>query len=379
MKLTKKVDTTPQHEKPKKSNAGGTRPIPKVQQPQMVIDLLNMFDTWHAHKEIWDDDLDSQIHLNEYQVRTTHKPRLEWGKRGTKYFSPSSSNSDARELFMKLSKAKRDEQEVQPHQGRWRRLGTLFGDMLQRDMLFIDKHYKKEIGRAPEFRPFYTTIKDKSFPMWEKFAQRIVWVEHRGHSIPILGQPDGIMKHTSSGSTVGLEIKSKQTTPAQTSLFSMRDELGGKGAKMDHVKQCINYSIMYQDENGEPIEDFIIVYGNLAKKSWNMTKEEYAKNPDVRGFHVKVTEQDRLELLDYYADILDAIDTGYPPKLDPEKWTFNNFKTACALSLSAIEVEEIEGTVERVKRSSMPEWKKKGFIECIDFVKEVRANAKEED
>jgi hypothetical protein len=370
MRLTQKVGASTFEEKrPTRS----TRSLPQREQSEIEKDFLELMDKWHGHKELWDDALDILILSNELAVRTTHKPRLDWGPKGTKYLSPSSANSDARELYLKLLKFPRDEQATPPHQGRWRRLGTLFGDTLQRDLLFIEKHYKKEFGVHPAFKPEYIEVpsvadpKDtRLFPMWENFAQKIVWVQHRGHNIPILGKPDGILRHLPSGKRVGLEVKSKQTTAAQTTPFTMRSE------KVDHYKQCVNYSIMYSTPEA-PLEDFIIVYGNLSKKAWYMTEEEYKKNPDIRGFHVKVTEKDRLELLDYYADILDAIDTGHPPKLDLEKWTFNNFKTASAQSLTSDELEVVRQEAAAMINSGLPEWQKKGYREAIEFIEEVRS------
>jgi hypothetical protein len=368
MRLTQKVsDTAFSSEKKPRT----TRSIPKQEESVLVTDFLTMMDRWHGHKEIIDNELEILILQKELEIRTTNKKQLEWGPKGTKYFAPSSANSDARELFLKLLGHQRDEQPTPPHQGRWRRIGTKWGEVIQTDLLYIEKHYKKEFGENPPFKPEYVEINGKFYPAWEKFAQKIVWVEHRGHKIPILGQPDGILRHLPTGKRVGLEIKSKQTTPAQTSYFSM------KGPKEDHVKQCINYSIMYGTPEA-PLDDFLITYGNLAKKSWDMTPEEYEKNPDFRAFHVRVTEADRIALLDFYADVLDAIDSGIPPKLDLEKWAFNNFKTACALSLSDEEYEDIKREVQAVLKSSLPDWKKRGYIEALEFIKEVRSKGARE-
>lgn len=366
MNITKKVDIF-KDDKPTKS----TKPKQKIEQlyhSELVDDFINLMDTWHSSPEIWDDQLDAELNLMEYQVRTTHKPKLAWGKRGTKYFSPSSANSDARELYLKLSKAPRDQVEEPPFRGRWKRLGTTFGDVIQSDLMYIHKHYEKVHGKQPEFLPKFVELTDKNdenakkFPAWEKYAQKILWVKHRGHSIPILGQPDGLLKHTPTGKTVGLEIKSKQTTSAQTSHYSMRTP------NEDHIKQVINYSIMYG------VDDFIIFYGNLSKKGWFQTPEDYEKTPDIRAFHIEVTEEQRTELLDYYADVLDAVATKTPPKMDVEKWTFNNFKTETAKSLTENEVEEIRDLVDRVKRSRMPQFKINNFTRALNEIEEVRDN-----
>ena len=363
MKLTRKVEDL-FGEEPKKRTTS-SRSVPKVEENLFVRDFLAMMDRWHGHNEIWDDALDVHILQMELDIRTTNRKKLEWGVKGTKYFSPSSANSDARELYMKLNREERDKQAVPPHQGRWRRIGTKWGDVIQTDLLFIEKHHKKEFGSHPEFKPEYVDINGKLYPAWEKFAQKIVWVEHRGHKIPILGQPDGILRHLDTGLRIGLEIKSKQTTSAQTSHYSMRE------AKEDHFKQCVNYSIMYGTPEA-PLDDFIITYGNLSKKAWNMTAEDYEKNPDMRAFHIHVTEQDRIDLLDYYADILDAIEKKQPPKLDIEKWNFNNYKTACVKSLTDEEVSELKAQAQAYSKSRLPDWKKRSYVEALESILQMR-------
>jgi hypothetical protein len=340
----------------------------KVEVPpvgELAQEFLDMLDKWHGHREIWDDALDAQILRANLEIITTNKKRLDWGKKGTKYFSPSSANSDKRELFHKITGAKRDDQKEQPHRGRWRRLGTAIGDVIQRDLLFIEKHWNNEF--KDEYAPFvpeYVSVGDKKYPAWEKFAQLIKWVDYRGHKLPILGQPDGILVHQATGKRVGLEIKSKQTTAAQTGFYSMKE------AKEDHFKQAVLYSVMYG------VDDYIILYVNASKKAWYMTEEEYAKNPDVRAFQFHITEEDRKQLLDYLAEVLDAVDTGYPPKLDLDKWTFNNFKTATALSLSEDELDEVRGTVEQIKLSRLSDRQKSAFTEALEFIEETRAAKK---
>ncbi|SFX47922.1 hypothetical protein SAMN04487866_10926 [Thermoactinomyces sp. DSM 45891] len=352
MKLTNLVDESLLRDSCRQPVAGS----------ELAHDFLTMMDKWHSYKEIWDDDLDADILRMNLEILTTNRKKLDWGPKGTGYFTPSSSSSDARELYMKLTKAPRDEQEIAPHQKRWQRAGTAFGDIIQDDLLYINKHYISEFKEQPTYRPEFVDLNGKLYPSWERFARKIMWIKHRGHQIPILGQPDGILWHH-TGKRVGLEIKTKQTTAARTSHYSMREP------SQDHIKQCICYSIMYG------VDDYLIVYGNLAKKAWNMTKEDYEKTPDLRVFHIKITDEDRKGLLDFFADILDCIDAGIPPKLDLDKWMFNNFKTACALSLSQDELTEITQQVSNVSKSQLPEWKKRQYTEALEFINEVRSNS----
>src|SRR5699024_11394326 len=70
------------------------------------------------------------------------------------YFSPSSLGSCPRELYIKAkhgNKAK-DNDRKKPWQGRWQKLGTLGGDLIQRELLAIERNYEKHTGNKPRFR-----------------------------------------------------------------------------------------------------------------------------------------------------------------------------------------------------------------------------------
>lgn len=323
--------------------------------------LLDMFDKWHGSQEIWDDELDAQIHLWEYEIRTTNKKRLPWGKRGTKYFTPSSTNSDSRELYMKHIKSPRDKHTGRPHQGRWTRMGTAYGDMIQRDLLFIEKHWKAQFGEDPPFVPYYIEVNGKRYPAWEKFSQTISHVEHNGQLVSILGQCDGILVDTKTGELVLLEIKSKQTTSAQTGFYSMK-EVGE-----DHKMQSITYSMLYKDFH---ISKGVVLYGNLSKKAWIMSEEDYIANPDLRAFEINFEEETQKRIMDKFKHILDCVDSKNPPKFDVTKFTFNSYKEATVKSLSADEYAEIHEQVKRISKSRMPQWKKNSVLEAWRYIEE---------
>lgn len=320
----------------------------------LAEELIGMFNEWHALPETWDNALDAEIH-RQYAEILTKRQYLDF--KSQPYFSPSSANSDKRELYVKLRGGKRDVNERPAFQGRWTRLGTSIGDLLQRDLLFIEKHYAKKTGKQPAFIPERTP---EGYPLWEDFAKRLVKVEHDGAKFALFGTPDGVLVHTATGKRVGIEIKSKQTTSAQTSLYSMKE------AKEDHVKQVTAYSVMYG------VDDYIIVYMNASKKSWMMSDEDFEKNPDIRAFHIEITERDRQALLSDFAEVVKAAADGNPPAMDPEKWTFNSYKTACALDLTAEEVSVLREQVDSVKRSRLPEWRKRGYVDALEFIESVR-------
>lgn len=304
--------------------------------------------------DAWDDALDSQIH------RWYTNPPKVWPKKP--YYSPSSVNSCPRELYVKAAGAKRDIQRKPPHQGRWTRLGTSVGDMIQRDLLFIEKHYEAKTGNAPRFR---LERNEAGQPMFEQFAAVNKRIEHGGEEFHLYGMPDGILTYTTDDGEqirVGLEIKSKMTTPARTSAFSM------KAPDESHAAQTVAYSAMFD------VDYYVILYVNAAKQGWFMTDEQYAKTPDIRAFCRRITDADRTALFDKLAAQTRAQRTGNPPELDIEKWTFNNFKAACASSLSDEEYADIRKTVKRVMNSNLPERKKADYARVLADIERLRAN-----
>ncbi|SHF38441.1 hypothetical protein SAMN05444392_11918 [Seinonella peptonophila] len=296
---------------------------------QLTTDFLSMINNFHSEKQPYDLELEAYIHKIKYEA-ILNPPSKGLKKRGVHYFHPSSASSCLRELYHMAKGDKPDDDTIQPHQKRWQKLGGMFGDMIQHDLLAIHKHYQKMTGNEPTFIPVYTDMETKSgdvikVPMWEEFAK--TYGVYSG--VPIGGQPDGILQYR-DGSKIGLEIKSKQTSSARTSQFSMR------GPDFDHVKQVVAYSIMYQ------VDEFLLLYGNLSKKSWEMSDEDQAKYPDLRCFHVYVTEKDRKELLEKFNMVIEWVKNGSPPKLDIHKWTFNNYKKVIARSMARDEIREIE-------------------------------------
>lgn len=319
---------------------------------QIEGDLIALLDDYHSLSEVWDNDLDRQIHEWYANVKPVFPKRP--------YFSPSSVNTCPRELYVKGIGAKRDNSKRQPHQGRWQRQGTVTGDYIQRDLLFIEKHYERLTGNVPRFR----FLRDKQGrPAFEDFAKTNKHVKIGDESFYLFGAPDGIMEYiTDNGEKirVGLEIKTKQTTPARTSLYSLQR------AETSHIKQCVAYSYMYN------VDYYVILYVNGAKQRWVMSDDEYEKTPDIRAFCYEISDVDRYELLTQLADVQKAINERKPPKMDIDKWTFNSYKQATAESLSDEEVAELERLRTATLSSSLPNWRKEQRVSAIDEVIQLR-------
>ncbi|WP_199021792.1 hypothetical protein [Paenibacillus roseus] len=233
--------------------------------------------------------------------------------------------------------------------------------MIQRELLFAEKH-------LPGSR-FRFERNERSEPMFEDFAKVNRTIEHNGQTFALFGTCDGIMRYVAESGEIiriGLEVKSKQTTAATTSEFSQRN-----GPKEDHVKQTICYSVMYSAAD-EPIDYYVILYVNASKKSWEMTAEEYRKNPDIAVHCIEITDEMRTEVLDRFAGIVKAAAQAETPPLDIMKWTFNGFKVACAAGLSASELADIERQVAAVQRSNLKDFVKRQYADALADIKRLR-------
>lgn len=321
---------------------------------EIESEFIRQVDTWFSlGMNVWDSDLDRQIHKWFAEVEDV-KPKYP-------YFSPSSLNSCPRELYLKAKNAKKDNFPRPPYQGRWQRLGGLGGDMLQREILMMEKHYETVTGGEKSKFRFART--EDGLPMFEEFVKMNMPIQIDGEFFYLFGLPDGVMEYTRDNGEVirvGLEIKSKQTTSARTSAFSMRE------AEEDHVVQSIAYSTMYD------CDYYLIVYVNYSKKSWVLTDEEYEKTPDLRAFCLEISDQDRFETLLFGAEVRKAVNEDKPPKLDITKWGFNNYKTACANHLTNEEVEEVAQFVDEYQSAQVPAFLKRQVVESFEQLKELR-------
>lgn len=315
-------------------------------------DLLTHFDEWYSLPETFDNKLDTQIHK-----WYTNAPNV-FPKRP--YFSPSSANDCPRALYYKAKRAKKDTFRKQPHQGRWTAIGTAVGDVIQRDVLAMERNLEKKGDFAPRFR-FERT--DKGQPMFEDFAKKNHLIEHKGKKFYLFGTCDGIMEYiTEDGEKlrVGLEVKSKQTTSAKTSEYSMR------APEEKHVKQCVTYGEMYN------VDYYVILYVNLSKKKWEYEDEEYEKTPDTRAFGIHITQADKDEIFDRFVTILDSIENNNPMPLDLDNFTFNNFKTAIAKELPESELDDLKKYARRVENSNLPTFKKKNIKQAVELLEKLR-------
>jgi hypothetical protein len=328
---------------------------------EIATQFTEFLNKWHSYREPFDTQLDIWLHEAYAKELRKYKP-VDF--KSAPYFSPSSSGSSDRELYVKALKMPRDEDEVKPWQRRYTARGTAIGDWLQRELLLAERHYEKFTG---EKVPFTIARTDEGTPFFEDFVKTQRFFEHNGQRFSLFGTLDGVLEYvdeaTGEVKRIGLEIKSKQTSYSETGFQRM------KGPKDEHVKQVTCYGLMYD------VDAYLIVYVNCSVKAWFMTDEEHEKAPDFRVFGVEITDEMKTGILDKFANVTRCVAEGVKPALDLESFRFNNFKRSCAESLDTEELAEIQSQVERMQRSSLPDWKKRGYVEALEFIENVRGEA----
>ena len=316
--------------------------------------FLEQMNEFHTKRQPYDDTLDIWLH-ESYAKKLRQGRDVDWSK---PYFSPSSASACPRALYHKLKKHKKDVQDPTPHQRRWTAMGTLTGDLIQREILLAERHMKKLCGKEPRF---VIGITEEKYPAFEDFVFVQKVIEHNGETFSIVGTGDGLMVDKETGELVMLEVKSKSEGASKTNYTQM------KSAKQDHIDQVTCYSIMYETRTG------IITYLNLSKQKWMADEETLEKNPDLRAFDVNVTDGMQQLILDKFADITRRARENDPPLPDLTSWMFNDYKTKIAETITDEEIAKLETVVASVKKSSQQAWMKRSVENALDDIKRRRA------
>lgn len=297
--------------------------------------FLEQMNDWHTYPEPYEDiDLDHWLHKSYADVLLREK-KIDWS---VPYFSPSGASKQLCELYAKAKRFKKDKVRWKPHQRRYMSQGTALGDWLQRDIMLCERYYEKLSGKKPRFVMGLVNGE----PAFENFIFKQHKMSWKGKEFSLLGTSDGIMVDTHTGEKVLLEVKSKQSTPAKTSLYSMRE------AEPSHIKQVVCYGEMYD------VKRAIIVYVNGAKEGWFADDEKLKKTPDLRAFDVEITEELREEVFDHFVMALEVVESGRMPIPDLRDWEFSEYKQAIVEELSDEDFESMIRVAEAYKLMSEP-------------------------
>lgn len=221
-------------------------------------------------------------------------------------FSPSSASACGRGLVFKANKEEKDEVIRYPYQRRWTRNSSAVHEAVQRDLLYCEKVLKN---------PIFTVERlESGLPAWEQNIKTAKVIEHNGVKFVLNGMCDGILNYTPDGSRVLFEFKTKSTTIGTVGTYKL------KGVQEEHRIQAVAYSILFG------VDEVVFMYESVAKDGW--TKGAEAK-VDFRSFYVKITEEDRKNLLDRLSEIASDYYANKLPEKESEKCFFCVYKEAC--------------------------------------------------
>lgn len=266
--------------------------------------LYNQFQALHT-KDYYDDyEIESLLIEQKEKDLSLIKsyPKL---PEGLIVFSPSSASACGRGLFFKANKEEKDEIQRYPYQRRWTRNSSAVHEAVQRDLLYSEKVLKNPM--------FVVERLESGLPAWEQNIKKCIEIEHNGVKFALNGMCDGILNYIVDGSKVLFEFKTKSTTIGAVGTYKL------KGVSEEHRIQAVAYSILFG------VDEAIFTYESVAKDGW--TKGAEAK-VDLRTFYIKITEEDRIELLDRLSEIAKQYYANKLPAKE-DKCFFCVYKTAC--------------------------------------------------
>lgn len=267
--------------------------------------LYNQMNELHS-KDFYDDYEIESLLLKQKEHDLSNIKNYEKLPEGLIAFSPSSASSCGRGLFFKANREKKDEIQRYPYQRRWTRNSSAVHEAVQRDLLYSEKILDNPVFKVHRL--------ESGLPAWEQNIKTAKVIEHNGVRFVMNGMCDGILEYQPDGSKVLFEFKTKSTTIGTVGTYKL------KGVQEEHRIQAIAYSIMFG------IDEAVFMYESVAKDGW--TKGADAK-VDFRTFYVKITEEDRIALLDRLSEIAKQYYEGKIPPKEQDKCFFCVYKTAC--------------------------------------------------
>ncbi|MDF9638855.1 PD-(D/E)XK nuclease family protein [Bacillus cereus] len=278
---------------------------------ELTRSLKNHFNKIHS-LNYWDDIRVERLLLQQKQYEVGLLGKRPEYPSGIPRFSPSGSDKCSRELFFKILRMEQDEQQMYPFQRRWTLNSTGVHEARQRDLLYGEIKLKN-----PDWKVERMISEDplrNGLPAWERNVQTHKVIEHNGVTFLVFGMMDGILEYK-DGSRIGFEFKTKSNSVAQVNERQLKEV--GKAHKL----QCVAYSILFG------IDEFIVTYESVAKDKWS--SGDMARD-DMRMFYVKVTDKQRKDLLDKWAEVAVNTNDGEMPFGDNTKCLFCPFKTTCS-------------------------------------------------
>ena len=269
--------------------------------------LLNQINTLHSKDRFSPREVDELL-LKEKAHELATDDFFKNNNKYDLYFSPSSASKCKRELYYKALREKKDSTLLYPYHRRWTRNASFVHEAIQRDLLMCEY-----VLPADELM-FKVKRLANGLPAWERNIAQFKEIEHNGVKFAMYGMCDGILTYVKDYSDVLFEAKTKSTPIASVGTYKLKD------IQEEHKTQATAYAIMFG------VNEAVFYYESLAKDGW--TKGADARS-DIRTFYHKVTEDDKIALLDKFAEVATAVRNKELPDAEFDKCFFCSYKTQC--------------------------------------------------
>lgn len=240
--------------------------------------------------------------------------------KGLVKFTPSSASKAKIDLFYKALRVKEDESTNAPFNNRWTRNSTAVHETVQRDLLYApylleNPQFTVNMVEA-KFGEGEDAVDFGLLPAWEKNIETYKIHEHKGKRFVVSGMMDGILTYNKTGMAVGFEYKTKSNDAWQ--VHNM------KKPNPAHVSQCVAYSLVFETPDGQPLNDYLLTYEAVPKDKW--LSGAGALN-DIKAFHVHVSDRQKTNLLNRFADVVEHVESGEVPAVEKSKIMFSPYKS----------------------------------------------------
>lgn len=247
------------------------------------------------------------------------RPRKPYTRRYVK-FSPSQADNCLRELFFINTNAPVDKTTVVPWKTRRARNGESYhaGTKVFAEM----PDAVRELGLTPHFE--LVALEALHGDIWgsAKF-------EVNGYVVRIEGKCDGVARYigetipgvVTNGDLFVVDWKSKDKLSGVNKVARM-------GVAENNRQQMVAYSLLrFTTKDGrifENLDKAILHYESLQK-----SKEDEVASKDVLPVVVHATASDQRNLLVRFAKVVEAIENGVVPAMEPSKCAFCAYKGEC--------------------------------------------------
>jgi len=336
---------------------------PESRGDRIVREFLEQLDAYYASPN--SSFYDNAIARRFYEQKLRYLKFTPYPNDGLVTFGASGTNKCDREVVFKYGDVKPEKSDDIPFRGRQRRQGTANIELLQLDLVHMEKRLgdvKFRVCKMPWDVEDFAKPDDAEWAFEDAAQQRKVFEYPHPETgelvkFAITAKPDGILCYYDEHAPVPLlfEYKTKAT-----GLLAMNGKLDRNGAQADHLRQVTAESLVFGIREG------IILYESTEKPAWfsdednsnvpktRKTWRDGQPVPDLRAFYFYVTDEMQNALLADLARQAALVYSGKVPRMTVEmtsKCGFCAFTAHCKSLLTDDEKAELFAAEQRYARS----------------------------